>query len=197
MKKPWESFEKEYEAVPYTDERTGKQKVRYEYRGTWYDVRNEKEQFRMLKRIIGAAGVVNMVVVLWAGLVRAQINRAALTALPYGLALAALIFVTIGAAALLFSGTRLKSADHLRIRRMICIAAPVETTLLGFAFVAGMIMTAGNLAENILPLAGFLAGACCAVAIRILYEKIIYDEMKEERIPPADLFIRETTDRER
>lgn len=197
MKKPWESFEKEYEAVPYTDERTGKQKVRYEYRGTWYEVRNEEKQFRKLKRSIGAAGLINVVVVLWAGLVHAQVNRATLTALPYGLALAALIFVTIGAVLLLFSSSRLKSADHLRIRRMIHIAAPLEAALLGFAFVTGMIMTAGGLAENILPLAGFLVGACCAAAIRILYGKIIYDGIREERSLSEDLFIWETTDGER
>ena len=197
MKKPWESFEKEYEAVPYTDERTGKKKVRYVYRGSWYEAGNEKEQFQMLKGIIGAAGLVNMIVVLWAGLARALVNRTALTALPYGLALAALIFVTIGAALLLFSGSRLKSADHLRIRRMIHIAAPLEAALLGFAFAAGMIMTAGCLAENILPLAGFLVGACCAAAIRFFYGKIIYDEIKEERSPSEDLFTRETEDGER
>ena len=197
MKKPWDTFEKEYEAIPYTDERTGKQKVRYEYRGAWYKVRNEEMQFRKLKRIIGIAGLVNMTVVLLAGLACVQVNRAALTVLPYGLALAALIFITVGVMLLLITGSRIKSADHLRIRRMICIAAPAEAALLGFAFFAGIIIATGDLGGNSLPLFGFLAGACCAATVKVLYGKIIYDEIDEKRSPSTDLFTRGTMDGEK
>ena len=88
MKKPWESFEKNYVAVETTDERTGKTRLQYEYCGPWFVCQNGKAALNRAKGGVGAALIVSIVCVLWAGIQPSQLNRAGLTCVPYGLSLA-------------------------------------------------------------------------------------------------------------
>ena len=197
MKKPWDSFEKNYVAVETADERTGKTKLRYEYCGPWFVCKNEAGLFKRAKRRAGIALAVNAAAVLWAGSVDSILNRSGLTSLPYGLALAALIFTGMGGVLFLVSGARVKRPEYERMNHLLRIAAPVEAGLLGLALLAGAYLAVNGSAagRELLPLCGYLLGACASLALYFAYRGLRFREEKNTEFEYASDPLCKTPDR--
>ena len=180
MKKPWESFEKNYVAVETTDERTGKTRLQYEYSGPWFVCQNGKAALNRAKGGVGAALIVSIVCVLWAGIQPSQLNRAGLTSVPYGLSLAALIFTAFGVGYLLFSGERVKRPEYERVHRLLSYAPVIQAGLLLLSLIAGgfLLMSGQAQAADAWPLAGYVLSGCAAAFIRFVFKALHYREEK-------------------
>ena len=179
MKKPWETFEKNYVAVEHPDPETGKIRMRYEYCGPWFVCPDEAGLTRA-KRICGAGLAGSLAAALWAGTGISELNQAALTCVPYGLSLAALIFAAVGVGRLLFFGRKVKRPDYEQTDRLMTLAPAAAGGLLLFAFLAGIgLILAGRAAwKDALPLAGWLAGGGCALLIHFAYRGLRFRKEK-------------------
>ena len=180
MKKPWESFEKNYVAVETTDERTGKTRLQYEYCGPWFVCQNGKAALNRAKGGVGAALIVSIVCVLWAGIQPSQLNRAGLTSVPYGLSLAALIFTAFGVGYLLFSGERVKRPEYERMTRLLSFAPVIQGVLLLLSLIAGLFLLINGKARaaDAWSLAGYFLGGCAAALIYFVFKALRYREEK-------------------
>ena len=173
MKKPWDSFEKNYVAVEIPDPKTGKTRLRYEYCGPWYVCRDD-QAFSRTKWLSGALLVICIIAVLWAGTIYTPLNRLAWTSLPYGLSLAAMVFAATGVCTLLISGPRMKQPEYKRTDRLLGFAPAVMAGLLMIAILAGIILILTGYAawREALPLTGWLPGCACMVIIHILWRRL-------------------------
>ena len=195
MKKPWDTFEKNYVAVETTvDDQSKKSKIRYEYCGPWFVLKSGASVFKKAKWKIGIALVINTAAVLWAGTQTAIVNVHPATCVPYGLALAALVFTIFGSVLLLLSGAQLTRPYYDRMNRILRFAPPIQACLLFAAFAAGLVLT---LAENglsmeLLPIAGYLLSGCSAAVTFFVYRSLCFKQEKNTNFEfaPSDPFNR-------
>ena len=180
MKKPWDSFEKNYVAVETLDPESGKPKLQYEYYGPWFICKTGSAAFGKAKWTAGIALVLNIAAILLAGFVDSVLNRAGVTCIPYGLAVAAAIFVLMGAVIFLISGEKVKRPEYEKMNLLLRSAPFFEAVLLLFAFLAGMILLVMKkpAIPEWLPLAGYLLGGCSSLAIALSYRTLRYKEEK-------------------
>ena len=139
MKKPWDSFEKNYVAVETVDPRTGKPKLQYEYCGPWFLCCARPEIWRKAKLVSAGSLAADVAAVFWSGLMDSALNRAAATCVPFGLSVAALLFVVLGTGMFLASGMKMKRPDYERMDRLLRSAPVIEAILLFLASVLGII----------------------------------------------------------
>ena len=180
MKKPWDSFEKNYVAVETLDPGTGKPKLQYEYYGPWFVCKTGSAEFGKAKWIAGIALMLNISAVLSAGLIDSVLNLISITCIPYGLAVAAAIFVLMGAVIFLISGEKVKRPEYEKMNLFLRSAPFLEAALLLFAFLAGLILLIIKKSALIewLPLGGYLLGGCSSLAIALTYKTVHYKEEK-------------------
>ena len=179
MKKPWDSFEKNYVAVETPDPATGKTRLRYEYCGPWF-VCDDEQAFTRTKWITGALLVISIAAALWAGILYTPLNRLTWTSLPYGLSLATMIFAATGICTLLISKPRMKRPEYEKTDRLLAFAPTVTAGLLLIAFLAGviLIMTGSAAWKDALPLIGWLLSCACMVIIHIQWRRLRFRREK-------------------
>ena len=180
MKKPWDSFEKNYAAVEKTDPATGKTRIRYEYCGPWFVCRNGKNALNRAKGGAGSALLISAAAALFTGIQDSVLNQSGLTGVPYGLSLAALVFTAAGTACLLTSGEKAKRPDYERMRRLLSIAPPVQAVLMLLALTAGLyLLVSGRAAiRDAWLLAGYFLSGCGAAFIYFVFRALQYREEK-------------------
>ena len=179
-KKPWDSFERNYVALEETDPASGKTRIRYAYYGPWFVCKNGKEALNRARGGAGIALIVNVAAALWAGLQDSAMNRSGLTSVPYGLALAALIFTLMGTGCLIFSGEKVKRPDYERMHRLLSAAPPVQAALMLLAVIAGLylLISGQAAAREAWPVAGYCLSGGAAAFTYFLFRALRYRKEK-------------------
>ena len=188
MKKPWDSFEKNYVAVETLDADSGKTRLRYEYYGPWFVHRGTVAALLKEKWIIGAALAINLLSVIGSGLVDSVLNRVGVTCIPYGLALAALVFTAMGSVLFLVSGRKVKRPEYERMDRILRSAPIIEALLLLCAFLAAIVLalTGKVTGSGLVPMAGYLTGSGCSFLTWYLFRTLQYRKEKNTEFEYAE-----------
>lgn len=182
MKTYRETFEENFKAVLELRENVRDVRMRYVYIGLWYVWNLSYRQVKVIKRLIGLACVLSVLLYIAGGIIHSPLNCARYVQLTGMLSIAALVFEAFGTVQFCAAKERMNCMDFRDIRGELLIAPLLHGILLICSVIAAIfeIFRNGVWGWDIIVVLCYFCSALLSLAIFLCIRSLPYRTEKNE-----------------
>ena len=182
MKSYRETFEENFKAVPELRENGRGTRIRYVYIGLWYVWNLPYRQVKAIKRLVGLAFALCVLLFFVGGMTDSFLNHARYVQLPGMLSIAALVFEAFGVVQFCAAKEKMTCMDFRDIRAKLLIAPILHSILLACAVIAAIleIVHRGFFTRDIIVILCYFCSALLSLAVFLCIRSLPYRAVKNE-----------------